>query len=186
MGLNVPLLTVAIRGEPDTLIARQRARQISQFLGFSSGDAARITTALSEIARNAIEYGGGGTVAFAIEGRALDRQDLVIRVVDQGAGIADIKAVLSPDFKSRTGMGIGIKGSRALMDRFVITSAVGSGTTVVMAKRLPWSTSKYGAAEIARLTAEIAKANEATPLGELRIQNQALLASLQELTHRQA
>jgi signal transduction histidine kinase len=186
MPSNVPLLTVAIQGEPDTLIARQRGRQISQFLGFSNGDTARITTALSEIARNAIEYGGGGTVTFAIEGQALDRQDLVIRVADKGVGIADVKSVLSPDFKSRTGMGIGIKGSRALMDRFLITSAAGSGTTVVMAKRLPWSTSKFGPAEIARLSTEIAKTNDATPLGELRIQNQALLASLQELTHRQA
>ena len=186
MRLNVPLLTVAMQGEPDMLVARQRGRQISQFLGFSSGDTARITTALSEIARNAIEYGGGGTVAFAIEGQALDRQDLVIRVVDKGPGIADVKAVLSHDFKSRTGMGIGIKGSRALMDRFVITSTADAGTTVLMAKRLPWSTSKFGPAEIARLSGEIAKANEATPLGELRIQNQTLLASLQELTQRQA
>jgi signal transduction histidine kinase len=186
MRSNAPLLTVAIQGEADMLIARHRGRQISQFLGFSSGDTTRITTALSEIVRNAIEYGGGGTVAFAIEGQALDRQDLVIRVVDQGAGIADVNAVLSSNFKSRTGMGIGIKGSRALMDRFVMTSAAGSGTTVVMAKRLPWSTSKFGPAEIARLTSEIAKSNETTPIAELQIQNQALLTALNESTTRQA
>ena len=58
MGANVPLLTVAIRREQDTLVARQRSRQISQFLGFSNGDMTRITTAVSEIARNALEYGG--------------------------------------------------------------------------------------------------------------------------------
>jgi signal transduction histidine kinase len=186
MGANVPLLTVAIRREQDTLVARQRSRQISQFLGFSNGDMTRITTAVSEIARNALGYGGGGTVGFAIEGQALDRQDLVIRVVDEGVGIADVKAVLSPNFKSRTGMGIGIKGSRALMDRFLITTTAGGGTTVAMAKRLPWSTSKFGPAEVARLTAELAEAKEATPLGELEVQNQALLNTLQELTHRQA
>jgi signal transduction histidine kinase len=186
MGANVPLLTVAIRREQDTLVARQRCRQISQFLGFSNGDTTRITTAVSEIARNALEYGGGGTVSFAIEGQALDRQDLVIRVVDEGVGIADVKAVLSPHFKSQTGMGIGIKGSRALMDRFLITTTAGGGTTVAMAKRLPWSTSKFGPAEVARLTAELAQVKEATPLGELEVQNQALLNTLQELTHRQA
>jgi signal transduction histidine kinase len=186
MGVNVPLLTVAIRREQDTLVARQRCRQISLFLGFSNGDTTRITTALSEIVRNALEYGGGGTVAFAIEGQALDRQDLVIRVVDEGVGIADVKAVLSPNFKSRTGMGLGIKGSRALMDRFLLTSTAGAGTTVAMAKRLPWSTSKFGPGEVARLTEELAKATEATPLGELEVQNQALLNTLQELTHRQA
>jgi signal transduction histidine kinase len=183
---KVPLLTVAIRREGDILLARQRARQVSQFLGFSTGDATRITTALSEMARNALEYGGGGTIAFAIEGRALDREDLVIRVVDEGKGIADVPAVLSSHFRSRTGMGIGIKGSRALMDRFTITSTVGRGTTVVMAKTLPWSAAKLGSADVARLTDELAKASEATPLGELQVQNQALLNVLQELTQRQS
>ena len=186
MSATVLLLTVAIRRENDILLARQRARQISQFLGFSSGDAARITTALSEVARNAFEYAGGGTATFAIEGRALDRQDLVIRVVDEGAGIADTRAVLSADFKSRTGLGIGLKGSRVLMDRFEITSVVGHGTTVVMAKRLPWSTLKFGAAEVAKLTAELASLGDATPLGELQVQNQILLNTLQELTQRQS
>ena len=100
----VSLLTVTLRRDGDILLARQRARQISQFLGFSSGDTTRITTALSEIARNALEYGKGGTVEFGIEGRALDREDLVIRVVDEGDGIADVPAVMSAQFRSRTGM----------------------------------------------------------------------------------
>jgi signal transduction histidine kinase len=186
MGLSVSLLTVAIRRETDILLARQRTRQISQFLGFSNGDIARITTALSEVARNAFEYAGGGSATFAIEGQALDRQDLVIRMVDEGPGIADPRAVLLPGFKSRTGLGIGLKGSRALMDRFELTSTVGRGTTVVMAKRLPWSATKFGAADVARLTTELAKAGDATPLGELQVQNQTLLNTLQELTQRQA
>ncbi len=186
MALAIPLVTVAIRREHDILLARQRARQISLFLGFSTGETTRITTALSEVARNAFEYGGGGSAAFSIEGQALDRQELVIRVVDKGSGITDVSEVLSPEFKSRTGLGIGIKGSRALMDRFEITSVRGRGTTVVMAKTLPWSASKFGAADVGRLTDELAKASEATPLGELQVQNQALLSTLEELTRRQA
>ncbi len=186
MRLIVALLTVSIKREHDILLVRQRGRQISQFLGFSTGDIVRITTALSEMARNAFEYGGGGTIAFAIETRALDRQELVIRVQDNGAGIADVSGVLSPDFKSRTGLGIGIKGSRALMDRFALTSAPDKGTTVVMAKFLPWSASKFGPTDAARLSAELAKSSEATPFGELQVQNQALLAALQDLTERQA
>lgn len=180
-----PILSVAIRREDDLLIARQRARQISAFLRFSDGDIARITTALSEITRNALEYGGGGTATFTVERQALDREDLVIRVVDQGKGIVDVGAILAHDFKSRTGMGIGIKGSRALMDGFRITSTVDGGTAVVMSKRLPWSSTKFGARELARLTGELATANAATPLGELQLQNQALLKSLQEITERQ-
>lgn len=186
MRLIVSLLTVSIRREHDILLARQRGRQISVFLGFSTVDTVRITTALSEMARNAFEYGGGGTVAFAIETQAMDRQELVLRVQDNGAGIADVAGVLAPTFKSRTGMGIGIKGSRALMDRFAITSAPGKGTMVVMAKFLPWSASKFGPTDAARLSADLAKSSEATPFGELQVQNQSLLTALQELTERQA
>ncbi len=186
MPMTVPLLTVLMRREDDILLARKRARQIAQFLGFSPVDTTRITTALSEVARNAFEYGGGGTIAFSIEGQALNREELVIRVVDKGVGIADVEAVLSPSFKSRTGMGIGIKGSRSLMDRFVIASTAGCGTSVTMAKTLPFSAAKFGAAEAARLMIELAKASDATPLGELQVQNQALLGTLEELTERQA
>jgi signal transduction histidine kinase len=183
--LIVSLLTIAIRREHDILLLRQRGRQIGQFLGFSTVDIVRITTALSEMARNAFEYGGGGSVAFGIETQAPDRQELVMRVQDSGAGIADVAGVLSPAFKSRTGMGIGIKGSQSLMDRFAITSAPGKGTTVVMAKFLPCSAAKFTPADAGRLTAEIAKSSEATPFGELQLQNQALLTALQELTERQ-
>jgi len=185
MPSNYPLLTVALRREHDLLLVRQRGRQISQFVGFSNGDITRITTALSEIARNALEYGDGGSVAFAVESQASNGQDLVIRVVDSGPGIADVTAVLAPDFKSRTGMGIGIKGSRALMDRFVITSAAGHGTTIMMAKALPWSASRFGGADASRLADELAKMTDASPFGELQTQNQALLNTLQELTRRQ-
>ena len=186
MRLIVSLLTVAIRREHDILLLRQRGRQIGQFLGFSTVDVVRITTALSEMARNAFEYGGGGSVAFGIETQALDRQELVMRVQDLGSGIADVPGVLSPSFKSRTGMGIGIRGSRSLMDRFTITSAPGKGTTVVMAKFLPWAALKFTPTDAGRLATEIAKSSEATPFGELQTQNQALLAALQELTERQA
>jgi signal transduction histidine kinase len=184
--LVVSLLTVAIRREHDILLLRQRGRQIAQFLGFSTVDIVRITTALSEMARNAFEYGSGGSVGFAIETRALERQELVMRVEDRGSGIADVPGVLSPSFRSRTGMGIGIKGSRSLMDRFTISSTPGKGTTVVMAKFLPWSASKFTPSDAARLATEITKSSEATPFGELQMQNQALLTALQELTERQA
>jgi signal transduction histidine kinase len=186
MASMVRLLTVAIGREQDILLARQRSRQISQFLGFTTGDVTRITTALSEVARNAFEYAGGGTVSFSVECPAASGQELVIVVADQGPGIADVAAVLSPTFESHTGMGIGISGSRALMDRFELTSEPGRGTTVTMAKRLPWTAAKCGSAEVAQLADQLAKESQATPLGELQVQNQALLNALQELTHRQA
>ena len=185
MPMPIPLLTVSVRREDDILVVRQRARTIAQFLGFSTGDVTRITTALSEIARNALEYAKGGTASFSVE-PATDAQELVVRVADEGAGIRNLAAVMAPDFKSRTGMGIGIKGSRALMDRLDITCEPGQGTVVVMAKRLPWSVTRFGAPEAAQLAATLARAAEATPLGELQLQNQSLLNALQELTQRQA
>jgi signal transduction histidine kinase len=186
MPRTISLSTVAIRREPDILLARQRGRQIAQSLGFSVGDTTRITTALSEICRNAFEYAGGGTVAFMVENRAGEPQELVIRVADEGPGIANLAAVLSPDFKSSTGLGTGIKGSRALMDDFEITSSPGAGTRVCMSKALPWSETTFGFAEAARLADTLSKAADATPFGELQTQNQALLTAFQELTDRQA
>ena len=182
MGTTVAILTVLIRTEDDLLLARRRARQISQSLGFSSGDTTRIVTALSEITRNAFEYAKGGAVAFAIDSHAADHQELVLRVSDRGAGIADVPAVLSPQFHSRTGMGVGIRGSRALMDRFDITSVVGQGTTVTMSKRLPWSAPVFGTGDVLRLVDQIAKGDGGTPASEMQTQNQALLQTLEELT----
>jgi signal transduction histidine kinase len=183
---SIPLSTVSIRREPDILLARQRGRQIAQGLAFTIADTTRITTALSEVARNAFEYAAGGTVAFAIENTRDERQALVIRVADNGPGIADLAAVLAPGFKSRTGLGAGIRGSRALMDEFTIISSAGAGTRVCMSKVLPWSPTRFGPTEAADLADQLSRAAEATPLGELQFQNQALLTALQELSERQA
>lgn len=180
----LPIVSVALRREQDLLLVRQRARQISQFLGFSNGDITRITTALSEIGRNALEYAKAGRAHFAL-GSAADRQELVVVVKDAGDGIADVTAVLAADFRSRTGMGIGIRGSRVLMDRFEIVSDNGAGTAVTMAKTLPRSQRRFTATDVARLATELTHTSDASPFGELQIQNQALLGTLDELTRRQ-
>jgi signal transduction histidine kinase len=179
-----PILTVAIKREHDLLLARKRGRQIAQTLGFSNGDTTRITTAISEMARNAFEYAGGGTTTFSVESHGRDHQELVIRMADTGPGIADVNAVLSPEFQSSTGMGVGIRGTRVLMDRFAIESIVGSGTTIVMAKQLPWSAPGFGSNDVARLVENLAKSADASPLDEMHAQNQELLHTLEELTNR--
>ena len=186
-GASIPLLSVALDREDDLLLARQRGRDISRFLGFSDGDTTRITTALSEIARNAFEYAGAGCVYFSIDNPVEDFQELTIRVVDKGPGIEDVSSVLSPGFRSRTGMGVGIRGSRRLMDRFNIASPPDHrGTVVEMAKRLPWRATRRGPGDVAKLTAELSLASHATPIGELQVQNQELLTALRELSERQA
>ena len=178
MTTAVPLITVAIRREYDMLLARHRGRRLSQLLGFSNGDTTRIATALSEVVRNAFEYAGGGTAAFSIESNGRDRQELVIRVVDEGHGIADVTSVLSDDHPS---LGIGLRGSRALMDRLEMTSHAGAGTTVTMGKQLPPGAPRFTMADAGRLIAQLATQGDVSPLGELNAQNQALLATLREV-----
>ena len=179
-------MTVALRRENDLLLARQRSRQITQLLGFSTGDSTRITTALAEIARNALDYGGGGTVAFFIEDQPKGSQSLALDISDDGAGIAKLDIILAGKYGSQTGMGVGITGSRKLMDCFNIETTIGGGTRVKMSKKLPRTAPHVGQLEIARLTDALTARGDGSPFGELQLQNQELLLALDEITKRQA
>jgi signal transduction histidine kinase len=178
------IIRVAIREEQDIVCARQRARLIAELVGFERTDQARISTAVSEIARNAYLYGGGGEVAFAIEGAA-PGQFLTTTVRDEGPGIADLDAVLGGTYASPTGMGLGIIGTRRLMDRFRIESAASEGTTVVFAKRLPAEAPEVTPASLERFAGELVKIRPAGALEEVSRQNQELLAAMEELRQRE-
>ena len=110
------LIAVAVKHEHDVVAARQRSRLIADRLGFDRIDQTRIATAVSEIARNAFQYAGGGLVEFSLEGDT-PPQLLVIRVTDRGRGIPNVRDVLSGDYRSKTGMGIGMAGARRLIQR---------------------------------------------------------------------
>src|SRR5580704_7268607 len=115
------ILTLAIACERDTVAARQRARQIARLLGFDPQDQTRISTAVSEIARNAFNYAGGGRIEFLVDGRTRP-QLFVIKVADHGPGIGNLSTILDGRYESQTGMGLGIIGAKRLMDRFQIDS----------------------------------------------------------------
>src|SRR5262245_41411100 len=134
--MSKPLLTVALQYEQDVVVARQRARQIAQLVGFDGQDQTRIATAVSEIARNAFRYAGGGRVEFSIDGES-PPQLFVVKVSDKGPGIKDVAHVLSGRYQSSTGMGIGLIGAHRLMDRVEIRTAPGAGTDVTLRKILP-------------------------------------------------
>src|SRR5690242_18614974 len=119
--MRIRLLSVRIRHEHDLVAARQRARQIGAAVGLDSTEQTRVATAVSELARNAFMYAGGGDVEFSMEGQTAP-QLLVVTVSDHGAGIRDLDAVLAGEYRSSTGMGIGISGTRRLMDFFTIES----------------------------------------------------------------
>lgn len=128
------LLCVNLSAETDFLLARQRAKQIAQALGFENQDQTRIATAVSEIARNAYEYATDGTVEFYFDREP--RPSLRVEVRDKGPGIGKLDQVLDGTYVSPAGMGIGITGSRRLMDQVEIAST-GSGTAVTLRKYLP-------------------------------------------------
>src|SRR5690242_11413825 len=113
------ILSLAVRNERDVVLARQRTRQIAAAVGFDVQDQTRLATAVSEIARNAFAYASGGRVEFSVEGKTAP-QLLVVRVSDEGPGIADLASILGGRYRSPTGMGVGIIGSRRLVDHFEI------------------------------------------------------------------
>lgn len=173
-----PILTVRVASERDVVVARQRARHIAALLGFQMQDQTRIATAVSEIARNAFAYGGGGRVEFVAEASPAA---LLVRTVDGGGGIPHLDTVLSGRYRSATGMGLGILGARRLMDGFDITAPAGGGTTVVLRKLLPRIAAVPSAALVAEMAASLAQqAPLADPIEELQTQNRELLQSLED------
>jgi signal transduction histidine kinase/CheY-like chemotaxis protein len=173
------LLTLRIAREEDVVNARQRARQVCEALGVDAQGQTRLATALSEICRNAFRYAGGGTVEFALD---VDNASLSITISDQGPGIPHLQAVLDGSYRSSTGMGIGIMGTRRLVDEFDIRSARGSGTVVTLRKHLQGH--RVAAGDIGRIVDRLAR-QAATAHDEAEYQNHELLAALAELTQRQ-
>jgi signal transduction histidine kinase/CheY-like chemotaxis protein len=178
------ILTLGIRYEHDVVLARQRARQIAERIGFEPQDQTRIATAVSEIARNAFTYAGGGRVEFALEG-ATAPQVLAVVVADDGPGIAELPAILGGQYRSATGMGVGMLGARRLMDQFEVASEPGRGTRIVLRKLLPRRSRVIGVEELGRIGQELAGRQPYDPAAELQQQNQELLRALQELGARQ-
>ena len=134
--MSPSILTTQLSFEHDVVLVRQRARQVAKLLGFDAQDQTRIATAVSEIARNALSYGGGGKIEFEVHGKTAP-QLMVIRISDRGRGIPNLLEIMEGRYQSRTGMGLGIVGARRLMDQFQIESAPGTGTTVLLKKLLP-------------------------------------------------
>ncbi|HWC97527.1 MAG TPA: ATP-binding protein [Candidatus Sulfopaludibacter sp.] len=180
-----PILTAALRWEQDLVSVRKRARDLSELLGFDPQDQTRIATAVSEMGRNAFRYAGGGKVEFRIEG-ATPPQLLVVRISDEGPGIPNLREILSGNFHSSAGMGLGITGTRRLMDQFDIETTPGRGTVVTLKKFLPRRPAILQASTIERITEELARRHPAEgPFDELQRQNQELLHILGELRRRQ-
>lgn len=175
------LLTMTLGEEQDIVAVRHRTREVAAMLGFDNHEQTRITTAVSEIARNAYIYARGGKVEFLVDDRA---PGLEIHVIDSGPGIGNLEEILSGRYRSSTGMGLGIIGARRLMDRCEVRSEAGNGTQVILRKDLPGGTQINGTV-LSGLAAEIAKRPRRGMQEELHEQNQELLRTLAALRERQ-
>jgi serine/threonine-protein kinase RsbT len=122
--------SLVIRTEDDVVRVRQVARERSVELGFSLVDQTKIVTAASELARNTMVHGGGGTARIETLNDG-GRRGLRLVFEDQGPGMADVNQALKDGFTTGTGLGLGLGGARRLMSDFAVTSAVGEGTRVV-------------------------------------------------------
>jgi signal transduction histidine kinase/CheY-like chemotaxis protein len=182
--MSLPILSLVIDREQDTVSARQRARQIARLLGFDAQDQTRISTAVSEIARNAFNYAGGGRVEYVLEGRTAP-QLFIVKISDTGPGIRDLNCILEGRYTSETGMGLGIVGARRLMDHFQIDSTPGRGTTIHLKKLLPKRAGIVRAEHLSQIVAELMAERPQDPLHELQHQNQELLGALEEIRARQ-
>jgi signal transduction histidine kinase len=178
MSRSAPIVSVAVRTDDDIVIARHRARTIAGALGFDVQEQTRIATALSELVRNVQQYATEGRVAFDIEEHERDRF-LSIRVADRGPGIPQLDAILSGQYRSLTGMGVGLVGARRLSDSFDIDTAAGKGTTVTVRKRV---SSHLPTNELVNhATAAIAASRSSGAPEELRQQNHELMHMLENL-----
>ena len=177
------LLTVQITRDEDVVLARQRARQVADALGFDGQDQTRIATAVSELARNVARYAGRGSVEFVLD---VPGQALAITVRDSGPGIPHLASVLEGTYRSETGMGVGITGARRIMDDFEIQSAPGTGTVAHMSKRIPRRRDAPPRHDVTRIAETLARQTPSPSLlDEVQAQNHELLSALQELRQRQ-
>jgi len=122
-----------LRNEHDIVLARQNVRRMSQQIGFSLVDQTKMVTAASELARNAVIYGGGGTLKWEILSDGTKR-GLRLVFEDQGPGIANLDLAMTDGWTSGSGLGLGLTGSRRLVNEFDLQSTVGVGTRVTIAR----------------------------------------------------
>jgi serine/threonine-protein kinase RsbT len=126
-------IVVALRQPDDIVRARQGGRDVAREMGLGMADQTRLATAISEISRNAIHYGGGGECE--IVATYLERsREIIVTICDHGPGIPDLERAMTPGFSTGNSLGMGLPGTKRLMDTLDIESAPGR-TRVVMVMR---------------------------------------------------
>jgi serine/threonine-protein kinase RsbT len=124
---------ILIESDADLVLARQKGRELAGQLGFSGTDATLIATAISELARNILSYAGAGEIGLSHVFEN-GRDAIVVVARDEGPGIVDVEAATNEGFTTGRGLGMGLPGTRRLMDEFQIQSEAGKGTRIMVKK----------------------------------------------------
>lgn len=119
--------------ESDTIVARQRGREIARSVGFNLVDQTRIAISISELARNILLYANHGRIEMETI-RYVDSLGIEIRAIDEGPGIADLELAMLDGYSTSQGLGMGLPGTKRLMDEFHVETSAGVGTTVTIRK----------------------------------------------------
>jgi serine/threonine-protein kinase RsbT len=123
----------ALRTDQDVVASRQLVRRAAQDLGFSLVDQTKLVTAVSELARNTVKYGGGGEMTLEPL-REAARVGLRVTFEDWGPGIPDVEQAMTDGWTTGSGLGLGLGGAKRLVDDFAIDTRVGEGTRLVIAR----------------------------------------------------
>jgi serine/threonine-protein kinase RsbT len=135
MATDATEVRVRIQSSADIIVARQQGRALAALIGFSSSNLTIIATAISEVTRNIVEYASGGELRLTPVKNG-HKRGMKIIASDEGPGIPDIGLVMRDGYSTGQGLGIGLPGTRRLMDEFEIVSEMSRGTTVTMTKWL--------------------------------------------------
>jgi serine/threonine-protein kinase RsbT len=126
-------MRVAIRSDADIVTAREQGRALARLVGFTGSDLTVIATAISELGRNILTYAGSGEIVLRPT-HASTKHGLLVVARDEGPGIPDVALALQDGYSTSNSLGLGLPGTRRLMDEFEIESFVGRGTTVTVKK----------------------------------------------------
>jgi signal transduction histidine kinase len=181
----VPVLTVKLQSDHSLVMLRDRCRQVAELFGLEGLQRTRLTTAVSEIGRNALQHAGGATVTFQV-GDAQTKpgqQAVCVQVADTGPGVP--ASVWSQGEIAPERADGGMRGSQRLVDAFMLTTAQGQGTSVTLEMHLPRDAVPLGLNAIHQRVDELVRRRPQSPREELEQQNRDMLQTLDELRARQ-
>jgi serine/threonine-protein kinase RsbT len=123
-----------IRAQSDIVVVRQKVRSWTTEIGLGIIDQTKVVTAASELARNTLEYGGGGELEIAALKNETNKPGIRLTFEDHGPGIPDVNLALTDGYTTGGGLGMGLSGSKRLMSEFKIETEIGKGTRVIVTK----------------------------------------------------